>query len=83
MPFYVLVAVTALSDSWLRMRVPLLIFIGMKSYAICFYHLVEFTSDTPPPHPVNYFAAEGPYLVAIGLMVYKLATAASKHAKAE
>ena len=40
--------------------------------AIGFYHLMEFTSDRPPPNLVPYFATEGPYLLSIGLVLLKL-----------
>ena len=37
-------------------------------YGVAFYHFMEFTSSTPPPNLVPYFAAEGPYAVSV-LMV--------------
>ena len=50
---------------------------GCKVYAILFYHYMEFTSHAPPPNLLAYFGAEGSYLVSIGLVFYKLVSAAS------
>ena len=38
-------------------------------------HVMEFTSATPPPELLPYFGVEGPYLVSIALVVWRLATA--------
>lgn len=65
----------ALRNHWHKsyVVVPCLLFVGAKMYAIGFYHLMEFTSDTPPTNLVPYFAAEGPYVVSMLLIVYKIA----------
>ena len=78
MPFYVLITITAVMDWWQRMRIPILMFTGAKLNAIGFYHLMEFTSSTPPKNLVPYFSAEGPYLVAIALVAYSCVNATSK-----
>lgn len=41
------------------------IFAGIKLYALTFYHYMEYTSHTPPPSFIPYWAAEGPYLIAL------------------
>lgn len=79
-PFYILIALTALTDSWARTRWPIMIFIGAKMYAIGFYHLMEFTNEDPamvPQNLVPYFAAEGAYIVSIVAVSIKCANAAS------
>ena len=50
MPFYLLILVTALCDLWKRTSVPILLFVGAKLNALLFYHIMEFTSATPPPN---------------------------------
>lgn len=46
--------------------------LGAKLYCLSFYHYMVFTSDLPPPNPVVYFCAEGPYLVSIAALLYKI-----------
>mmetsp|Transcript_1727 Transcript_1727/g.3643 ORF Transcript_1727/g.3643 Transcript_1727/m.3643 type:complete len:180 (-) Transcript_1727:145-684(-) len=75
----------AITDGWSRpsllTRVLVPIGIGAKLNAVVFYHYMEFTSHTPPTHLVPYFSAEGGYLVSLGLVIYKLASAASSDSK--
>eukprot|EP00965_Chrysotila_dentata_P236368 6201274-Pleurochrysis_carterae.AAC.3 len=71
-PFYALIAIAAITDAWASLRFLLLPFLGAKLNAILFYHLMEFTSDTPPPNLVLYFGVEAPYLLSIGLVFSKL-----------
>jgi len=73
--FYALIALVTLTGMWGRFRTVLTLFIGAKLNAILFYHIMEFTSATPPPNVVPYFAVESPYLVSIGLVLYKIVTA--------
>lgn len=75
--FYLLIFVTTLQDKWFVCQLPLSLSLGAKLYAIFFYHLMEFTSHAPPPNPVVYFASEGPYLVSMSMVAYKLVTADS------
>ena len=72
---YLLIAVAAARGQWHSLRLPLSLFLGMKIYALGFYHYMEFTSATPPPDVVPYFGVEGPYLVSIAIVLYRLATA--------
>ena len=73
---YSTILVTATLDKWyLRsIQTVILLGIGMKLYAIVFYHYMEFTSDMPPPNPLAYFSAEGAYIVSIVLVLYKITT---------
>ena len=71
---YAMIAVTALLNLWRRLTIPIALFLGMKLNALGFYHLMEFTSATPPPALVPYFGVEGPYLVSIALILWRLAT---------
>lgn len=48
-----------------KARTLVLLFLGAKIYALCFYHVMEFMSDMPPRNLVPYFAVEGPYLLSI------------------
>jgi hypothetical protein len=57
---------------WKRLRPFYLLGIGGKLYALTFYHYMEFTSDLPPPYPIIYFAIEGPYLISIAGVLYKI-----------
>lgn len=41
-------------------------------YAITFYHVMEYTSDTPPPDPLPYWATEGPFLLSLALLSYRV-----------
>lgn len=72
--FYVSVLLSTIMDLW---HIPFIKFfmmmsLGAKVYAVNFYHFMEFSSETPPPNLVPYFAAEGPYLVSMALVAYKL-----------
>ena len=71
-PFYLLIAATAALDAWVSMRGLILLFLGGKIYAIGSYHAMEFTSATPPLNLAMYWGAEGPYLLSIGLLLWKL-----------
>ena len=71
-PFYLLIGMTAVLDAWVRTRGLILLFLGGKIYAIAFYHAMEFTSASPPLNLAMYWGAEGPYLVSIGLLLWKL-----------
>eukprot|EP00241_Pyramimonas_parkeae_P021005 CAMPEP_0114312464 /NCGR_PEP_ID=MMETSP0059-20121206/20456_1 /TAXON_ID=36894 /ORGANISM="Pyramimonas parkeae, Strain CCMP726" /LENGTH=119 /DNA_ID=CAMNT_0001436875 /DNA_START=252 /DNA_END=611 /DNA_ORIENTATION=- len=53
-------------------RVPTIMFIGAKVYALAFYHVMEFSSDLPPPNLAPYLATELPYLVSIALVLYRM-----------
>ena len=80
---YALIALAAAFGLWSPLRLPIAIFVGMKTNAIFYYHLMEFTSATPPPAPVPYFAIEGPYVVSIALVVRRLAQEFGEPAKAK
>ena len=82
LPGYALIVYAAATRSWERMRVPILLFVGAKLYAIAFYHFMEFTSATPPPHPAAYFAVEGPYLFSIALVLMRIGGSTSKPKRA-
>ena len=70
---YLLCAIAAAFNKWSTLRLPVALFIGAKLNAIGYYHLMEFTSATPPPELVPYFGVEGPYLVSIALIIWRLA----------
>jgi hypothetical protein len=72
--FYLMVIVTALLDLWRHSLVQgtLLVFLGAKIYAVGFVHFMEFTSHVPPENLIPYFSAEGPYLISILLVLYKI-----------
>ena len=72
--YYAMVFVATLVDAWhIRLfQCLFLVFVGAKVYAIGFYHFMEFTSHVPPEHLLPYFAAEGPYLVSIGMVLWNL-----------
>ncbi|CAB9508433.1 expressed unknown protein [Seminavis robusta] len=69
--YYVAVLATAIMDAWhvKPLQYFLLIFVGFKIYAFGFYHFFQFTSHVPPENLLPYWAAEGPYIVAIGLVL--------------
>lgn len=80
---YAVVLWLAVSDGWDRCprplaRVVLPALLGGKVYAILFYHYMEFSSHAPPPNLVPYWAAEGPYLLNIGLILHKLVSMATE-----
>jgi len=70
---YCFILYVAASDSWNKVFAiaPVLLFVGVKSYAIYFYHLMEFLSDQPPQNLVPYFSVEGPYIVSLALCLVK------------
>eukprot|EP00240_Pyramimonas_obovata_P010935 CAMPEP_0118932508 /NCGR_PEP_ID=MMETSP1169-20130426/10466_1 /TAXON_ID=36882 /ORGANISM="Pyramimonas obovata, Strain CCMP722" /LENGTH=124 /DNA_ID=CAMNT_0006875177 /DNA_START=336 /DNA_END=710 /DNA_ORIENTATION=- len=53
-------------------RLPTLVFLGMKLYALAFYHYMEFTSKTPPQNMAAYWGPEAPYLMSLGLMLHRM-----------
>ena len=64
------------SKSWRRYAVPLLLFLGAKIYAIGFYHLMEFTHPKlAPQNLVPYFSVEGPYIVSMAIVLYRVVSA--------
>lgn len=69
-PFYALFVVAFLFQIN-KVRVPALVFVGCKLNAIAFYHIMEYTSSTPPPNPAAYWGVEGPYLLGIALILYR------------
>ena len=79
--FYLLIAFAAAFDQWPRFRLPITIFVGMKLNALLFYHTMEFLSATPPPNPVPYFGVEGPYLVSIALVCWRMSCSAADGVK--
>lgn len=79
---YLTVFFTAFTNSWRRLAVPLLLFVGAKAYAIGFYHLMEFANPTLAPEASSllpYFAVEAPYLLSMGMVIHKVATALGDH----
>mmetsp|Transcript_5828 Transcript_5828/g.8936 ORF Transcript_5828/g.8936 Transcript_5828/m.8936 type:complete len:163 (-) Transcript_5828:143-631(-) len=70
--FYVVILVSFLLKLNL-VRIPVLIFVGAKIYALFFYHIMEYTSELPPPDPVPYWGVEGPYFVSITLLLLRCA----------
>ena len=69
---YLLTIAIALSNSFKKFAVPLLLFVGAKMNAICFYHYMEFTSKTPPQNLVPYLSVELPYVFSMLLIVYNV-----------
>ena len=69
---YLLTLLATLTNQWKTLAIPLLLFIGIKINAIFFYHYMEFTSLTPPEHLIPYFAVEGPYIISMLLVLYKV-----------
>jgi hypothetical protein len=57
---------------WTMLRDAYVLGLGMKLYALGFYHYMVFSSDRPPPSLVHYFGTEGPYLVSIAAVLYKI-----------
>ena len=43
--------------------------------AIFFYHFMEFTSSAPPENLIPYFSVEGPYVLSMALIIYKVYSA--------
>uniref|UniRef100_A0A7S3K6A4 EXPERA domain-containing protein n=1 Tax=Aureoumbra lagunensis TaxID=44058 RepID=A0A7S3K6A4_9STRA len=71
-PFYCIIMFAALTNKWHKFRIVILFFIGAKFNALAFYHIMEFTSTTPPQNLLPYFAVEGPYLVSMILVVIRI-----------
>jgi hypothetical protein len=69
---YALTLIAVMTKSWRSLAIPLLLFIGIKLNAIFFYHLMEFTSATPPQNLIPYFSVEGPYILSMALVVMKI-----------
>ncbi len=55
-----------------EMRVPLLMFVSFKIYAITIYYYMEFFGDLPVPNIPMFLAADGPYLLGIIFMLFRL-----------
>ena len=53
-------------------RVPLLMFVSFKLYAISFYYYFEFFGEMAAPHVGMFLAADGPYLLGILLLLFRL-----------
>ncbi|KAK3236309.1 hypothetical protein CYMTET_53542 [Cymbomonas tetramitiformis] len=71
LPGYVMMVFGFIFKSdWIR--VPGLLLVGAKVQALVMYHLMEFTSDSPPPHLGPYWGVEAPYLLSLTLVVYRL-----------
>jgi hypothetical protein len=71
-PFYAMIIRAAISNRWDDVQLPIAAFVGMKAYALGFYHYMEFTSATPPAQLLPYFAVEGPYLLSLALVSWRL-----------
>lgn len=69
---YILTLISAVTNQWRTLAIPLLLFIGIKINAIFFYHYMEFTSSTPPENLIPYFSVEGPYILSMLLVIYKV-----------
>ena len=72
---YLLIVFTTWTNLWRRLAVPLLLLCGVKLNAILFYHVMEFTSASPPEHLAAYFSVEGPYILSMGLVILKVSQA--------
>ena len=65
---YLFVLGVTLTGAWRQCNSLVLLFLGMKTYAIFFYHFMEFTADDVKLRPselIPYFAVEGPYLLSM------------------
>ena len=71
---YLFILYVIWTRGWRRFAIPLLLFIGGKLNAIGFYHLMEFTSEIPPENLLAYFSVEGPYLVSMALILWRVAS---------
>lgn len=71
---YLAVLVTTIADAWHNtyLQAFLLIFTGVKIYALGFYHWMEFNSDIPPENLLPYWATEGPYLVSMTMVLINI-----------
>jgi hypothetical protein len=75
---YLFMMYTTVTGAWKRNALPVTLFIGAKAYGIFFYHYMEFSHPTLAPAAdslVPYFSVEGPYIVAMGIVLFKVATA--------
>ena len=62
-----------MTGGWKKYCIPLLLFVGCKMNAIFYYHLMEFTHATmSPQNLVPYFSVEGPYIVSMALVSWKI-----------
>jgi len=68
------------ASGFTRYRGVVTLYIGAKVYALIFYHWLEYTSATPPEDHMAYWSAESPYLVAMGLVCWRLATTGGRAA---
>jgi hypothetical protein len=75
LPGYLLVLYAAVAEQWSTYSLPITLLLGMKIYAFSTYHYAEFTSDTPGSFSVTYISAEGPYLLGILLVLWKVCSA--------
>lgn len=73
---YLLISLTALTDSWDKHfnNFIITIFVGAKTYGVMFYHIMEFTDPEFAPFDslVGYWAAEAPYLIGIAITIMNL-----------
>ena len=72
---YVFLLYVIAYGKWRQCAIPLLLLLGAKIYAIGFYHFMEFTSSTPPGNLVAYFSVEGPYIVSMAIVLYRVSAA--------
>jgi len=63
------------------LRMPVLLFTAAKVYAIGFYWLMEFTSDVPPPDLLGFVGPEGPYVLSIVLVLWRLLSSPTPFAR--
>jgi hypothetical protein len=76
---YVTILLVTGLNQWRRFAIPLLLFIGAKMNAIGFYHLMEFTHPTLAPQNIlAYFSVEGPYLLSMTIVLWKVTLALSE-----
>lgn len=68
---YMTILLAAAGNAWKLLRWPIVFFVGTKFNALFFYHIMEFSSLTPPPDLKYYLATEMPYVVSLVLVLYK------------
>ena len=71
-PFYLVTLYACFSGQWKRCSWILSAFVGLKVYALTFYHWMEFTSALAPKELIPYFAVEGPYLLSLALVASQI-----------
>mmetsp|Transcript_21445 Transcript_21445/g.55156 ORF Transcript_21445/g.55156 Transcript_21445/m.55156 type:complete len:284 (+) Transcript_21445:391-1242(+) len=71
LPFHTMLFFAFLTG-WNGVRPLAFVFAGVKLYALGFYHTMEYTSATPPPELLPYWAPEGPYIVALAWTLYRM-----------